>query len=137
MITAALFYYAGRSNYTCSPLGESYGSLGAASKNSTSTSHSYGGHFDGDAGSDYIGDAENLRRALAPWFAVSVFHVLYVGLTYRGAPEITGCREFEVLKRDSPVVHHIGESVRRYFSGRIIKEAELDPEGTIGRYAAT
>ena len=68
-------------------------------------------------------------KALGPWMVVSLFHFLYVGLTYRGAPEITGCREIQVVRRDGPVIRHIGETVRRYFDGSIIKECELDPKG--------
>jgi hypothetical protein len=72
-------------------------------------------------------------RALGPWIVVSVCHFLYVGLTYRGAPEITGCREIQVVRRDGPVIRYIGETVRRYFHGSIIKECDLDPKGKIRR----
>jgi hypothetical protein len=70
-------------------------------------------------------------RALGPWIVVSVCHFLYVGLTYRGAPEITGCREIQVVRRDGPVIRYIGETVRRYFHGSIIKECDLDPKGKV------
>jgi hypothetical protein len=66
-------------------------------------------------------------RALAGWIVVTVSHFLYVGLTYKGAPEITGCREIERIKRDGPFIHYMGETVRRYFGGSVIKEGELDP----------
>ena len=68
-------------------------------------------------------------KALGPWIVVSVCHFLYVGLTYRGAPEITGCREIQVVHRDGPIVRYIGDTVRRYFNGSIIKECDLDPKG--------
>lgn len=32
-------------------------------------------------------------NAFGPWMVIAFFHFLYVGTTYRGAPEITGCRE--------------------------------------------
>jgi hypothetical protein len=32
-------------------------------------------------------------KALGPWIVIAFFHFLYVGTTYRGAPEMTGCRE--------------------------------------------
>ena len=70
-------------------------------------------------------------KALGPWIVVSVCHFLYVGLTYRGAPEITGCREIQVVRRDGPVIRYIGETVRRYFHGSIIKECDLDPKGRL------
>lgn len=70
-------------------------------------------------------------KALGPWIVVSVCHFLYVGLTYRGAPEITGCREIQVVRRDGPVIRYIGETVRRYFHGSIIKECDLDPKGIV------
>ena len=69
-------------------------------------------------------------KALGPWIVVSVCHFLYVGYTYRGAPEITGCREIQVVHRDGPIVRYIGETVRRYFNGSIIKECDLDPKGS-------
>lgn len=67
---------------------------------------------------------------LGPWIVVSVCHFLYVGYTYRGAPEITGCREIQNVHKDGPIVRYIGETVRRYFNGSIIKECDLDPKGT-------
>ena len=67
---------------------------------------------------------------LGPWMVVSVCHFLYVGYTYRGAPEITGCREIQVVHKDGPIIRYIGETVRRYFNGSIIKECDLDPKGT-------
>ena len=69
-------------------------------------------------------------KALGSWIVVSVCHFLYVGYTYRGAPEITGCREIQVVHRDGPIVRYIGETVRRYFNGSIIKECDLDPKGS-------
>lgn len=67
-------------------------------------------------------------RALAGWIVVTISHFLYVGLTYKGAPEITGCRELERIKRDGPIIHYLGDTVRRYFGGYIVKEGELDPD---------
>lgn len=67
--------------------------------------------------------------AFGPWIVVAVCHLLYVGLTYRGAPEITGCREIQEVRKNGPVIRYIGETVRRYFNGSIIKESELDPKG--------
>ena len=52
---------------------------------------------------------------------------MYVGLTYKGAPEITGCREIEQIRKDGPFIHYVGETVRRYFGGTIVKEGDLDP----------
>ena len=72
----------------------------------------------------YIGS-----KAFGPWIVITFFHFWYVGLTYRGAPEITGCREIQEVRRDGPVIRHIGETVRRYFNGSIIKECDLDPKG--------
>lgn len=68
-------------------------------------------------------------RAFGPWIVVTICHLLYVGLTYRGAPEITGCREIQEVRKNGPVIRYIGETVRRYFDGSIVKECELDPEG--------
>ena len=68
-------------------------------------------------------------RALGSWIVITFFHFWYVGLTYRGAPEITGCREIQEVRRNGPVIRHIGETVRGYFNGSIIKECDLDPKG--------
>lgn len=68
-------------------------------------------------------------RALGSWIVITIFHFWYVGLTYRGAPEITGCREIQEVRRNGPVIRHIGETVRGYFNGSIIKECDLDPKG--------
>ena len=89
-------------------------------------------------------------RAVGPWIVVTVAHFLYVNLTYKGAPEITGCRELLRLKEQGPLIHYIGVTgtflrsggrgtlllttstipVRRYFGGTVIKEGELDPTKT-------
>ena len=68
-------------------------------------------------------------RALGSWIVITFFHFWYVGLTYRGAPEMTGCREIQEVRRNGPVIRHIGETVRGYFNGSIIKECDLDPKG--------
>lgn len=58
-------------------------------------------------------------------------HFLYVLYTYRDSPESTGWREMLELRTESPVLFRMGEMVRDYFYGKIIKEADLDPEETV------
>ena len=60
-------------------------------------------------------------------------HFLYIYTTYRDNPETTGWREILEMRTESPVLFRMGEMVREYFYGKLIKEADLDPDDTVSR----
>ncbi|TDH70759.1 uncharacterized protein CCR75_000501 [Bremia lactucae] len=66
----------------------------------------------------------NERAAFVPVLLITIFIYIYE-LTYRGNPQQTGCRERASWVKGRSILF---ETVKRYFSGTIIRMAPLDPK---------
>ena len=53
---------------------------------------------------------------------------MYVTSTYHNSPEVNGWREIKNMEADHPLLHHIGEMMRFYFRGQLIKTHPLSPD---------
>lgn len=71
--------------------------------------------------------ANDLYSAL-PWAIIAIIHLLYIQITYKQQPEISGSRELKEHHILYTFMQHTDKLAQEFFSGKVIKEADLDPQ---------
>ena len=72
--------------------------------------------------------AVNDRMTSVPWFVVGTIHLLYIEVTYKDQPEISGSRELQPRHLLYAAMQHTDKLAQTFFGGSVVKESNLDPQ---------